>query len=101
MTDADWNIGYARAVTVYFNGDAITEPDTRGQKVRDDSFLLFLNAHSENIAFRIPDESYGERWEVVLDTTSDAPGEREPIKAKDEVEVIDRGLLLLRRVSGG
>jgi isoamylase len=101
MTDADWNIGYARAVTVYFNGDAITEPDTRGQKVRDDSFLLLLNAHSENIAFRIPDESFGERWEIVLDTAGDVPGEREPIKAKDEVEMIDRGLLLLRRVSGG
>jgi glycogen operon protein len=101
MTEADWNIGYARAVAVYLNGDAITEPDTRGQKVRDDSFLLLLNAHSENIVFRIPDESLGQRWEVALDTATDSPGERGPIKAGDELEVIDRGLLLLRRVSAG
>jgi isoamylase len=101
MTDSDWHTGYARAVTVYLNGDAITEPDTRGQRVRDDSFLLLLNAHSESITFRLPDESFGEYWEVVLDTATDLPAGPEPIKAHDEIEVIDRGLLLLRRLSDG
>ncbi|GAB2821984.1 glycogen debranching protein GlgX [Actinoallomurus bryophytorum] len=101
MTESDWHTGYARAVTVYLNGDAITEPDTRGQRVRDDSFLLLLNAHSESITFRLPDESFGEQWEVVLDTATDLPAGPEPVKARDEIEVVDRGLLLLRRLSGG
>jgi isoamylase len=101
MTESDWHTGYARAVTVYLNGDAITEPDTRGQRVRDDSFLLLLNAHSESITFRLPDESFGEQWEIALDTTTDLPAGPEPIKARDEIEVIDRGLLLLRRLSDG
>jgi glycogen operon protein len=101
MTDADWHTGYARAVTVYLNGDAITEPDTRGQRVRDDSFLLLLNAHSESITFRLPDESFGEHWEVAIDTATDLPAGPEPIKARDEIEVVDRGLLLLRRLSDG
>jgi isoamylase len=101
MTESDWHTGYARAVTVYLNGDAITEPDTRGQRVRDDSFLLLLNAHSESITFRLPDESFGEQWEVVLDTATDLPAGAEPVKARDEIEVIDRGLLVLRRLSGG
>ncbi len=99
MTDSDWNIGYARAVIVYLNGDAITEPDTRGQRVRDDSFLLLFNAHSESITFRIPHAGFGERWEVGLDTATDMLGEREPVKAGDEIVMIDRSLLLLRRVS--
>jgi glycogen operon protein len=101
MTESDWNTGYARAVAVYLNGDAITEPDTRGQRVRDDSFLLLFNAHSESIVFRLPEEGFGERWEIALDTATDLVSGREPLKARDEVEVIDRGLLLLRRLSDG
>ncbi len=103
MDDSDWNIGYARAVTVYLNGEAITEPDMRGQRVRDDTFLLLLNAHSESIVFRIPDESFGEHWEITLCTESDSPvdHDQEPVKAGDEIEVVDRGLLLLRRVNPG
>jgi isoamylase len=94
----DWDVGYAKAIAVHLNGDAITEPDPRGQRVRDDSFLLLFNAHSESIAFRIPD--FGERWEVVLDTATADPPEREPVKAGQEIDVIDRGLLLLRRLNG-
>jgi isoamylase len=101
MTQPDWHTGYARAVAVYLNGDAITEPDTRGQRVRDDSFLLLLNAHSESITFRLPDGGFGEHWEVALDTATDLSIGREPLKASEEVEVIDRGLLLLRRLSAG
>jgi isoamylase len=101
MTDADWNIGYAKAVAVYLNGNAITEPDPRGRRVRDDSFLLLLNAHSDGIVFRIPDERFGEQWEVVLDTALPKPSEREPVKANDRVEVTDRALVLLRRIVPG
>ena len=101
MAESDWHTGYARAVAVYLNGDAITEPDTRGQRVRDDSFLLLFNAHSETITFRLPDEGFGVHWEVALDTATDLEAAREPLKALEEVEVVDRGLLLLRRLSGG
>ncbi len=101
MTESDWHTGYARAVGVYLNGDAITEPDTRGQRVRDDSFLLLLNAHSESITFRLPGEAFGERWEVALDTAAEPVAGREPVKARDEVELVDRGLLLLRRITDG
>ncbi|MEV0404013.1 glycogen debranching protein GlgX [Actinoallomurus sp. NPDC050550] len=101
MTDADWNIGYAKAVAVYLNGDAITEPDPRGRRVRDDSFLLLLNAHSDGIVFRIPDERFGERWEVVLDTALPKPAERGPVKANDRLEVTDRALVVLRRIVPG
>jgi isoamylase len=101
MARSDWHTGYARAVAVYLNGDAITEPDTRGQRVRDDSFLLLLNAHSESITFRLPDEGFGEQWEVALDTATELVEDREPVKANEEIQLVDRGLLVLRRLSGG
>ena len=35
--DEDWDTPYARAMMVFLNGDAITEPGPRGEPVRDDS----------------------------------------------------------------
>jgi isoamylase len=98
MTDEDWNTGYAKSLGVFLNGDAITEPDPRGRRVRDDSFLLLINAHSEDISFTLPGSEFGERWEFALDTAHPpSVGEREPVKARDRVEVPSRSLLVLLR----
>ena len=70
MTGLDWGAGYGKAIAVFLNGDAITEPDPRGQRVADDSFLLLFNAHSDPIAFTLPAERFGRSWEVVLDTAA-------------------------------
>jgi len=70
MTGLDWDTGYSKAIAVFLNGDAITEPDTRGQRVADESFLLLFNAHSDPMAFTLPAERFGRLWEVVLDTAA-------------------------------
>jgi isoamylase len=70
MTGLDWGTGYSKAIAVFLNGDAISEPDTRGQRVADDSFLLLFNAHSDPMAFTLPAERFGLLWEVVLDTAA-------------------------------
>jgi isoamylase len=98
MTDEDWHTGYAKSLGVFLNGDAITEPDPRGQRVRDDSFLLLINAHSEDISFALPGPEFGERWEFALDT-ADPRGvdEREQVKARSSVRVPSRSLQVLVR----
>ena len=58
MTDQDWTTWYARAMTVYLNGDAIAEPDEYGRRVVDDSFLVLINASGEDIDFTLPGEDY-------------------------------------------
>jgi len=68
MTDADWKTGYAKAMGVFLNGDAITEPDPRGERVRDETFLLLFSADSQPARFTLPPEDFGHHWEVVLDT---------------------------------
>ena len=68
MTDADWKTGYAKAMGVFLNGDAITEPDPRGERVRDETFLLLFSADSQPARFTLPAEDFGHHWEVVLDT---------------------------------
>src|SRR4029077_11498295 len=44
MTGADWKTGYAKAMGVSLNGDASAEPDRRGERVRDETFLLLFSA---------------------------------------------------------
>ena len=68
MDDESWANGYARSLMVFLNGDAIPEPDTRGQRIVDDSFLVLFNGHDESLRFTLPDEDYGESWLVDIDT---------------------------------
>jgi glycogen operon protein len=68
MSDADWDSGTARSLGMFLSGDGIPDPDSRGEPVRDDSFLLFFNAHFESIDFRVPPKSFGPLWEIIIDT---------------------------------
>ena len=77
MTDGDWDTGYARSLAVFLNGDAITEPGPRGEAVRDDDFLLLVNAHSEPVTFTMPGARFAAAWEILVDTSTaegTAPG---------------------------
>ncbi|MFG1699251.1 glycogen debranching protein GlgX [Nonomuraea sp. NPDC049309] len=100
MTAGDWHISYAKSLMVYLNGDAITEPGPRGERIVDDSFLLLINAHHENLSFTLPGEEFGTVWVPVLDTTHDTTQEvyeDEHWTAGDVVAVTARSLQLLRQ----
>jgi glycogen debranching enzyme GlgX len=84
MTAADWQAGSARSLTVFLNGRAISEPDRRGERIRDDSFLLLFNASELDQRFTLPPPRYGARWSKILDTA--VP----PISAQD-VAVVKPG----------
>jgi glycogen operon protein len=68
MTDEEWAQDFARSIAVYLAGDGIEETDARGRRVRDENFLLLLNAHHEAIDFLLPELHPGASWEVILDT---------------------------------
>jgi len=70
MADQDWNTPYARAMMVFLNGDAITEPGPRGEPVRDDTFLILLSANQDPVTFTLPGPELGRRWTVTLDTAA-------------------------------
>ena len=98
MTARDWNKPHVQSMTVFLNGQAISEPDLRGQLVRDDSFLLLFHAHHEDTTFTLPDATFGSMWEVVLDSAHPIAVERTEVKAGATVEVEARSLQVLRRV---
>jgi isoamylase len=98
MSGEDWRNGYAKSLAVFLNGDAIAEPTTRGEPIVDDSFLLLFNAHHEDMAFTVPKEIYGERWEIVTDTAAPFIEDRPSARAGEPVTVEARSILVLRRV---
>jgi glycogen operon protein len=94
MTDADWGAGSAKALGVFLNGDAISEPDPRGGTITDARFLLLFNAHSRPVTFTLPEASYAAAWEVIIDTADGVPGAIHP--PKEEVEIRDHAVVVLR-----
>ncbi|XQQ06265.1 MAG: glycogen debranching protein GlgX [Leptolyngbya sp. IPPAS B-1204] len=68
MTDRQWDIDFAKAVGIFLNGKEIATPGARGERIVDDSFLLFFNAHYEAIDFFIPKGLQAWEWMVVIDT---------------------------------
>jgi len=69
MDESDWLNGYARGLMVFLNGQAIPEPDARGERILDSDFLLLFNAHSAPVDFALPPAKYGAGWRVRLDTS--------------------------------
>ncbi|MGC5166387.1 glycogen debranching protein GlgX [Luteimicrobium sp. DT211] len=98
MDSTDWQQAFARTVMVFLNGAAIPETDRRGDPIVDDSFLILLNAHSDALAFHLPDESFGQAWTVRLDTDgSTRPGAR--VLAGATLRVTGRSVIVLARPS--
>ncbi|MGW0022105.1 glycogen debranching protein GlgX [Rhodococcus sp. NPDC003382] len=97
MTPEDWDSGFGKSLAVFLNGDGIPEPDQRGQRVVDDTFLLCFNAHHEPIDFVTSGGPDDPDWTVALDT--DTPdGLRDlTVAAGESVQVQARSLLVLRR----
>ncbi|BBZ13977.1 glycogen debranching protein GlgX [Mycobacterium branderi] len=97
MTPEDWDSDFGRGIAVFLNGDAIPEPDRRGERIVDDSFLLCFNAHDHEVDFVMPPDDYAHEWTAVLDTT-DPTGEVElVVNDGDEISLPARALLVLRK----
>ena len=71
MSDEDWEVGYARSLCVFINGSFLGV-DGRGEQITDDSFLLLFNAHSEPVEFRLPDQRFGQEWEIKITTQAES-----------------------------
>ena len=64
----DWSNTHAFSVMIYLNGSDIPETDWYGNQMVDNDFILIFNAHYEPIMFTLPDEQYGKKWRLVIDT---------------------------------
>ncbi|MET9858102.1 glycogen debranching protein GlgX [Streptomyces smyrnaeus] len=99
MTQRDWQAAHTRSLTVFLNGNAISEPGERGERITDDSFLLLFNAHHEPVDFVIP-VNHGREWEVVVDTAQEetyAQGGGPKVAAGAQLPLESRSMAVLQR----
>jgi glycogen operon protein len=98
MTQRDWRERDSHVLGAFLNGDALNERTRRGEPKYDDSFLMFFNAHFEDVPFRLPASSFGRRWVLEVSTAEPlAAAESRTYAARETVVVVSRSVLVLRR----
>ncbi|BBX96150.1 glycogen debranching protein GlgX [Mycobacterium lacus] len=97
MTAQDWDNDFGKSIAVFLNGQALPEPDRRGERVVDDSFLLCFNAHDHEVNFLMPHDDYAQEWTVELDTTSPTGAAERVVKDGEEIALPARSVLILRK----
>jgi glycogen operon protein len=101
MSDEEWGSPFVRAIEVLLSGDTIDVLNFEGEPIRDETFLFLINAHFEPLPFVLPGQEHIE-WILILDTAEERGFLAEPKKfaSGDDVEVIGRGMKLLKLATG-
>lgn len=99
MTEEEWQAAFARSLMIFLNGQAIREPDQRGKKILDDSFLVLINAAPHPITFKIPETIEGQvQWQIAISTMEAAPDAQRLYHPGEEIELIDRSVIVLQMI---
>jgi isoamylase len=101
MSEEEWASPFVRCIGMLLSGDTSDVLTFEGEPIRDDTFLLLINAHYEPIPFVLPGEENLE-WQLILDTM-DANGflaQPRKFASGDDVDLGGRAVCLLQLVSG-
>ena len=97
MTQQDWDSEFGKCIMVFLNGEALPEPDARGQRIVDDSFLLCFNAGESAVDFHTPAAEYAWDWTAVIDTAEPTGATERSVQAGQPLAVAGRSLIILRK----
>ena len=102
MTDADWQVSFAKSVGMFLNGEELPSAMRRGEPISDDSFFVILNAYWDAIEWVLPGGRFAVEWALVLDTALKAPFPDPPeaitFLAGAHYPLQGRSVVVLRRV---
>src|SRR5207248_11076147 len=84
------------------SGDTVDVVNFEGEPIRDDTFLLLINAHYEAIPFVLPGQENLE-WQLILDTMDPNGFLAEPGKfaSGDDVDIAGVDCCFLQPLKGG
>ncbi|MDQ2868813.1 MAG: glycogen debranching protein GlgX [Verrucomicrobiota bacterium] len=101
MTEEEWASPFARCLGMLLSGDTADVHNFHGEPIRDDAFLLLINAHYEPIPFLLPGQENLE-WELILDTATETGflAEAKKYSSGEDVPLVDRAICLLRLSRG-
>jgi glycogen operon protein len=95
MSDDDWQAGFVKSLGLFMNGEALRDLDANGDRLRDQSFLFLFNAHHDQLGFTLPARPFGERWRVVVDTSSELGENGSELAAGQILQVPGRSAFVL------
>lgn len=98
MTEDDWHVWHAKALSVFLNGNALGPEGPTLDRVVDRSFLVMCNASDDPLGFRVPLGLGGASWRVVIDTAV-STNRDEIVATSDHWQVEPWTLVLLERDS--
>ena len=101
MSEEEWTSPFVRCLGMLLSGDTVDVLSFEGEPVRDETFLLLLNAHHEPIVFVLPGLEKLE-WELLLDTAEEEGflKKTKVFASGDDFELGDRSTCLLRLAGG-
>jgi glycogen operon protein len=101
MSEEEWASPFARCLGMLLSGDTVDVLTFEGEPIRDETFLLLINAHYEPIPFVMPGEEHLE-WEMILDTTEEEGflAKTKKFASGDDVDLADRAACLFRLTGG-
>jgi isoamylase len=101
MSEEEWASPFVRCLGMLLSGDTMDVLNFEGEPIRDETFLLLINAHYEPIPFVLPGQEHIE-WQLILDTMEADGFLREPKKfaSGDDIDLGGRAACLLQLVSG-
>ena len=99
MTSSDWEQGFAQAVGVFLNGEAITIPDRFGNRIIDDTFMCIFSATQLELTWTLPPKRWGSSWTVKFDSSRPeiGQGSDETLVAGAKFVIPGRTTLVLER----
>ncbi len=97
MSPKDWEEGgWMRTLGMYLNGRAPEIRNNVGESCDDMDFLLLLNSHHEQVAFRISHELFPTGWKIAFDTARpELPTDDELVRRNRLVSLAARSFVLL------
>jgi isoamylase len=99
MTQEQWDAGYIKSIGVFLNGDKIPSPGSQGERISDNDFLMFFNAHYEVIEFALPEHFREYQWSVVIDTKEPRFIKEDQVFTGDQIiPVAARSMMVLMRL---
>jgi glycogen operon protein len=98
MTPEEWNAGWVRCIGLALNGRTLDDVNGVGEPIRDETFLILFNPHTEPIKFYMPPVQ-GTAWEVLLDSGDPSRDDKPVIVAGEFHELPARSTALLRELA--
>jgi glycogen operon protein len=95
MGDDEWRSPSARTIGMYVSGRGIRTRGPRGERIVDDSFLLWLHAGADEQKVQLPGPPWAGGYVVELDTSDDRAPDTS-LDAGSGVTLASRSVLVLR-----